>query len=245
MTNIFKKPWFLVVMAAVLISFFVLLVGGVDMGVDLDINQLRTPEVEDKSVVMTVNGIDFSYNEFKSMMEQVEWEFSMEGRELVEEEVREETINRAIQQAVLIEHARKEGFTPTSSEIEERFKEILEDYEMTEEEFLELIESEEGISTRKEVEDILEAEIMISRLFDQYIEKIVVTDEELNNVYEEYLEELKAMEVDESEFPEMEEMKEFIADNIKYEKATEKVFEKVEELKVTASVKLFLDDFDL
>ncbi len=244
MNNIFKKPWFLILLAAVVVSFFILFLGGVDMGIDLSKENGEEDLLEDSGVVMTVNGIDFTYNEFKSMMEQVEWEFQMEGRELDKEEIKETVIERVVQQAVLIDYARKEGLVPSKDEIEERFNEILDAYDMNEEEFLDLVKDEQGISTRKEIEDLLEGELMISRLFDRYIENIVVSEEEMISVYEEYIEELKAEGVEEGDFPDIEEMKEFIEENIKFDKASEELIKKAQELKENASIKSFLDDFD-
>ncbi len=244
MSNIFKKPWFLIVVVSVSASFIILLMGGVDMSVDIGRDSEEKKEEADKRVVMSVSGIDFDYEEFKSMMEQVEWEVSMEGREASQEEIKEIVIERAIQQAVLIDYARKEGLTPSANEIEERFNEILEAYGMSEDEFLELIKDEHKINTREEIESLLEGEIMIGKLFDRYIEEINISEKEINDVYEEYIEELKLAEVDEGEFPDMEEMREFIEENIKYEKASEMLIKKAEELKADAIVDLFLDDFD-
>lgn len=244
MNNVLKKPWFLIIIISVLTSFVILLAGGVDMSVDIA-RDIGEKEVEsDKKIVMTVNGIDFDYEEFKSMMEQVEWEIMMEGREIVEEEVKEMVIERAIKQAVLISYAKEQGLTPSADEIEERFNEILESYDMSEDEFLELIKNEHKINTRQEINNLLEGEIMIGKLFDRYIEEINISEEEIIDIYEEYIDELKMADVDEDDFPEMEEMREFIKDSIKYEKASEMLMGKAEELKEDAIVELFLDDFD-
>ncbi len=246
MNNIFKKPWFLIITASVIVSFFLLLMGGVDMSIDLSRNNENKEDIVDDSsaVVMIVNGIEFNYSEFKSMMDQVEWEFSMEERELVEEEVKEAVIERIIQQAVLIGYAREENLTPSTEEIEERFNEILESYEMSEEDFLELVKGEHGISTRKEIEELLEGEIMVSRLFDRYVERVVVLEEEVINAYKEFIGELKASGTEEGDSPEMAEMRSFLEDNIKYEKASEEILEKAGQLKESASIEIFLDNFD-
>ena len=239
--SLLKKPWFLIIMISLVVSLGILVAGGVDLGVDF-LPEDREDNEEDimgDEVVMIANGIEFKYSEFKGMMEQMQWELLMEGKEATPEAVKEATINRLIQQAVLIEYARQEGLTPTQEDIDARLLEIAESYQMTPEDFLRKVKTEDGID-EDEVNEILKSEVMVQRLFDIYIEKVVVDDSEV-------AERIKEMEIDESELsPEdIEEMNSFIRESIKYEKATEDLLEKVETLKESAVVELFLDDLNL
>ncbi len=247
----FKKPWFWVI-ALIIITPFLFIFLSADLSFNLlnfrdkDVRTVETEdaEIEDKRVAVTVNDVDFNYGTIKSMMEQVEREILAGGGEVTAEEAKEIAISRAIKQAVLIDYARKEGFITSIDEIEEMFDEMLKVYNMEEYEFLEFVKNEFRISTRQEMEQLIEKEILIGKVFNVYINEVFVSEEEIVDIYKWYIEELKEEDIDESDLPTLEDMKEFIKNSIRHEKALAMLAQKAEELSADAAVNLFLDDLN-
>ncbi len=242
MVNLLKKPWALIALSSVFIAVGIFMMGGVDF--DLRATLFNNEEKSlDEETVVSVDDVQFSYLEFKSIMEQVEMNSFFEGKTLTEEEIKEEALEMAINQGVLIKYAEQEGFTPSDGCIEDRFQEILEMYMMTEEEFLSELK-EEGIDSKAEINELLKAEIMVSRLYDSFVEKTEVEDSVIKEAYDEYVDGLREGEVDEEEIPSFEEMEEMIKEGMKHEKAIDELFAKAEEIRGNFKVEIFIENFD-
>lgn len=242
MDDLFKKPWLIVIVASIIISAGILVAGGVDFGFperDVVEDKGEDADVVANEVVVTVEDISFGYLEYSNLLEDFKMQATMEGREQEEGEAEREAVEMLINQGVIIKYAEQEGISPSDECIEDRIQEMVLMYEMTEDDL-----ERELVSVGIEVEEYVRHEIMITRLYDKYVEEFEISDEELKGAYEEYIVELEQMGLEEEDMPSFEEAKDFMRDDMAYEKASDMLFEKAEELRDEFKIEVMLDDFD-
>ncbi len=229
MDDLFEKTWFWIILVAVVIAGGVLYFGIDDIEEDVD-------------VAIRVNDREITHSEFDQMVDQVTQEFQMYGMQADEEQIKEQAIDRAIQEALLMEYADSEGLEASTEEIDQEFEETMTMYgAQTEEEFLAQLEMQ-GIESKEEVENLLAMEIKINKLLELYEEDIEITDEEMQEAYEEYSTQMEQMEQEVSSFEEMEER---LRESLMQEQITPLILSKVEELEAEAEIEIFIDEEDV
>ncbi len=238
MGELFKKPWLVIVIVSLIISAAILIEGGVDFSINTD-RPTETKNEEGQRTVLRVEDITFSYLEFQNLLEQVKSQATWEDREISDEEAHQEALDMLIDQGVLIKYAEQRGLIPSQEDINNRFNEIVAGYGMSEEEFLSQL-AQDGISSREEVDALIKHELAVSALFDIYIDGIEVSDDDIINYYEKYIEELVDMGLGEDELPKFEEVEEFMRSNIVYEMAIEKLTQKAREIREEFDIEIML-----
>lgn len=201
-------------------------------------------------VAMKINDTTFTYNDLDKIINQVSQEFQMYGIQATKEEIIEEAINRATQEALLIEHANELGIEVSQEEIDDYFNEVMGMYGSEgEAEFLEDLKAQ-GFGSRQEIEKILATEVKINKLIDYYVEAEEITEEDLEEAYRDYSEQMgsfMAMQEIDEEIPSFEEMRESLKEELSHEKITPLILNKIEELKEGATIEIFfnVDDIDV
>ncbi len=233
MTNFLKKP----------LLWILILVFVVVAGVAVKISE---EELASEDVALKVNNTVFDYEEFNNIAKGVAQEFQMYGTDITREIVKEEAVERAVQQAILLEYATEKEVEATEEEINTKFNEVMELYgEENEEDFLSSLEKE-GIHSRKEIDDILMSEIKINKLIEIYEDDQEVTEEELAEAYNEYTAQVEMFGgEEEEEVPSFEEVKEDLRKGMIQERAVSSLLEKIEELKKEAEIEVFITEEEL
>jgi FKBP-type peptidyl-prolyl cis-trans isomerase (trigger factor) len=198
----------------------------------------------DKDVAMEVNGMQFSVYEFNQMADQITQEYAMYGMILSEEEIKEEVVDRLVQQALLMQLAEEKGIEISAEELEEYFQEIMAMYGMSEEEeFLKQLE-EEGFSDRAEIDKILTSEIRINKILDHFAEDIDITQEEIEEAYNQFVQQVEEVGGVE-QIPTLEEREDEIRQSLMEEKVSPVVLAKLEEMREDAEVKIYIEKEEL
>ncbi|MGM0438899.1 MAG: SurA N-terminal domain-containing protein [Patescibacteria group bacterium] len=225
--DILKKSWFWIIVVALIVA------GGI-----LYFNQ-------QEDVALRVNDKTFTYSEFDSIVDQVTQELQMYGMEASSEDLREQAVDRAVQEALLVEHAEDKGVEVSDEEIDDQFDEFMEMYGAeTEEEFLSQLETE-GIESKEEVNDILKLEVQINKLIDLYSDEVEVTDEELEEAYDKYVDQMEqseGVEGVEQEVSSFEEMEEDLRSNLIQQKATPLILDEIEKMEEDADIEVLVGE---
>ena len=223
--DIFKKAWFWIIVVAVVVA------GG--------ILALNTGQ---EDVALRVNETTFTQQEFDGIVDQVTQEYQMYGMEISEEDVREQAIDRAIQEALLMELASSEGLEASDDEIQQEFDQFMMMYgAQSEEEFLTQLEAE-GFDDRDEIDDLLAMEVRLNKLVDLYGEDIEVTDEEVRDAYDEYAAQMADTD---QEVPAFEELEGEIRDSLIQEQVNNILLDKIAEMEETADIEINVDQEDV
>jgi|GEM_PF-1436187 len=238
MENIVKKPAFWVVIV------FLVIVGAAIFQIAMDEEGVDFTREGDEEVALRVNDTTYTFEEFRQTFEQVAMDMQMQGMQVTKEEVKDTTKERLVQEALLIEYATSEGIEVTRSDMEEHIEELMGMIGVeTEEELLGQLEAE-GIENREELEEILEREILIMNLIDAYAEEVDITDEEAEDAYDEYAEQMEMFGGPE-DVPTFEEMEGEIKEGLAQEEVFPLLFAKLEELEEEADIEIFITKDDL
>ena len=228
--DIFKKSWFWIIVAAVVIA------GGILVFMDGD------------DVALRVNEREFSQAEFDQAVDQVTQEFQMYGMQAGEEEIKEQATERLIQEALLLEYAEEEGLDASQEEIDEQFDEFMVMYgAQSEEEFLAQLEAE-GFEDKEEVEEVLGLEVQINKLLEVYSDEVEISDEDLEEAYDEYVAQMEGMEGVEGmdqEVPSLEEIEDDLRADMIQQEATPLLLETIEGMREEADIEIFVDEGDV
>ena len=231
--DIFKKSWFWIVVVAVVIAGAIL---------------INSFVMDGEEVALRVNDQEFTQSEFDQTVDRVAQEFQMYGMQASEEEIKDQAIDRLVQEALLLEYAQSEGLDVSQEEIDDEFDEVMMMYgAQSEEEFLAQLESE-GFEDKTEVEDVLEFEVQINKLLEIYSDNVEVTDEELEEAYEDYVAQMEQMQqmqgedAMDQEIPSLEELEEELRADMIEQKATPLLLETIEEMREDADIEVFVDE---
>lgn len=220
--DIFKKAWFWIIVVAVVVA------GGI-----LVFNNLEG------DAAIRVNETTFTEEEFEGIVDQVMQESQMYGMEVGESEARKQAIDRAIQEALLMELASDEGLEASEEEVQEQFDEFMSMYgAQSEEEFLTQLEAE-GFDDREEIDDLLSMEVRLNKLVDLYGEDIEVSDEEVDEAYDQYADQMTEAD---QEVPDFEEIEGEIRDSLVQEEVNTLLLDKVAEMEETADIEVNVDE---
>ncbi len=221
MENLFKKPWFWVIIAGLLIA------GGI---LYFDEHQ------KSDDVAIRVNDTEISKEDFDLLSGQIVEQYRIYGLGEVSEE---EVIGEVIQQVILLDHAISEGMEVTSEEMDEEIRSIVDMYDMeTEEELIEELE----MNSIDELERALRREIKIDKLIDHYKEKIEISEEDIEEAYNEYYMQMEEMG---EEVPSIDEMRDQIRGDLAEEEALPLLISRLEELEEEADVETFIGEDDV
>ncbi len=232
MDNLFEKSWFWIIFVGVVVAGLILVIGIGDDPIDED-------------AAIRVNGQVISQQELDQYVSQVSQEFQMYGMQVGEEEAKREAVQRAIQEALLRDYLDERDFEIDEEEVDRQYEELMTMYgAQTEEEFLAQMEMQ-GLSTRSEIEDILRFELKIEKLIDSYEEEVdEVTDDELQEAYDDYAARMEAMEGFEEmdqEVPTFEEMESDLRENLLQQRITPLILTRLDDLEEDADIEFFID----
>ncbi len=198
--------------------------------------KLAEQQVDDSKVVAIVNGQELTGEEYNAALTSVQGQMQQAGQdstsEKVAEQIKVQTLDRLVNQALILQKAEETDIKASEAEVDERYATLEEQYG-----------GEEAMKTALEAQGMelntLKADIADSILFEKYQDKVVpadeVTDEEIKAYYDQVAAQSKEAD---QELPPLEEVSEEIAGILKEEQQQEKLIAHVEELKADAKIEL-------
>lgn len=191
---------------------------------------------EQSKAVAIVNGatiteaqLNFYLEQYKEFYASLGVDFkSDEGKELLEK-LKDGVLNGLIEKEVVFQAARDEGYQADPAKVEERLKQVKEQFESEE-------KLKERLTSLKMTEGDLKEEISQSLVYEDYIRdkigQVEVTEEELEKAYKEH-EEQTGEKVDE-------ETKQLINEQLVLQKEQEEIMKLIEELKKKSEIEILM-----
>jgi peptidyl-prolyl cis-trans isomerase SurA len=197
-------------------------------------------DVEDvPDVVAEVNGDEITKDEFVNtyigQYQQAMMQSQMSGEEVDQDQLKEEVANALIGQQLVIQEAENQGYEATEEEIQETLDQLLaQSGTESEEELFEALE-EQGV-TEEEIISQIEVQVKVDRLIASEAGDIEPTEEELEELYDEYVLQMEEFQGEDAEIPPFEEMEAQLAQQAIGQKETEAYLAIVEELEADAEI---------
>lgn len=183
-------------------------------------------KVEADTVVVSINGEDVTGEQYNNIYRQLKTMYQMYGQDVSDQDMlKDETIDVLTEQELIRQDALESGIEVTEDEVQEEIDNIIE------------TNGEEAIDTMMEEYELSEEEFRNQMMNDlvtiRYIEEefeAEVTDEEIEEQYNQLKEE------SEEEIGELEEYEEMIRQSLAQQKQNELLENRISELKETAEI---------
>ncbi|MBS4190519.1 SurA N-terminal domain-containing protein [Bacillus sp. FJAT-49705] len=196
--------------------------------------KLEAQQVDEKKTVAIVNDKKILGSDYNSALASTQGQMLQMGQDPTSkdaaEQVKKQTIDSLVGQALLLLETDKKGYKVSKADINKQLDETKKQFK-TEEEFKAALK-ESGMDMKT-----LETQIADDIKLKQYIEKEVpageITDEEIQKAYDQYAEQGKSTG---QEVPMLEEVKPQIEQALQQQKQQEKLVHQVEELKKNAKI---------
>lgn len=195
--------------------------------------------------VAVVNDTDIMLFDLFEMYQNLNKNYMEQGVNITDDDISnqilEEAINTLIAYELLYQNAIKEGYKVSQAKINNALEAVKSQYQ-SEEEFLNSLKMQQ-VTLDDFVED-LEREITVSDYVENTVEQPEVTEEEMLEMYEEYVTALEEDPEVEEEPAKYEDLKPRIEQKIKDDKFSEKVDALIETLRDESTVEIFREDMN-
>lgn len=205
-------------------------------------SQASTPDV-----VATVNGVEIGkslYEETVSrFIENYEFQgvvFEGEEGETLLEQVKEMALNSLIEQEAILQEAKKAGYEVSEDQLNDELNSVKEQFE-SEEEFQAALE--EHNYTEASFKALLKQDILIDMFLESNLEEPTVTEDEMLEAYNGYLEEAELYaEIygEEFEVQTFEELKDEIELSIKQQKQNQQIGDLIDQIISSSQIEIFI-----
>ena len=150
------------------------------------------------AVIAEVNGMEISQQEYFSLLQQQAPQSNLSSSQIIP--FRYNVLDALIERKLIISQAEEldVNVEVSESEVDENYNNILEQNEMTDQELAEAL-SEQGYTIgqlREDIKSSIEESKTITQTIDQGIEEVVVSDEEIQNLYQQRYPEAESAEED-------------------------------------------------
>ncbi len=204
------------------------------------------------SVIAEVNGMEISQQEYFSLLQQQAPQSNLSSTQIIP--FRYNVLNALIERKLIIDQAEKLGVNVdvSESEIDERYNNILEQNEMSDQELADTL-AEQGYTIgqlREDIKSSIRDSKTITQTIDQGIPEVEVKDQEIEALYEQKYPETKtetetaeadtidetATETAENKRPELNEVREDLKTEIRNQKENQAVNSWLSDLKESAEI---------
>jgi len=194
-------------------------------------------------IVAEVNGEEITKEDFTGLYEQQfqqqALQAQMSGAEIDEDTIKTQTAEGLIGQFLLTKEAEDKISEVSEAEVDEVLNNFLTQYGMeSKEELFEQL-SEQGVDENDFMSDI-EKQAKIERLIADEVGEIDVPEDEIKEAYDEVKAQQEAMEDSDQEFPDYDEAKPILEEQLKNEKQAMAIQEIVDKLRDKADVTLYI-----
>ncbi|WP_203333982.1 SurA N-terminal domain-containing protein [Planococcus beigongshangi] len=191
--------------------------------------ELDLPAGED--VVVIVNGEEINGTVYNSVARQLESSLATQGKKVsdpeVAEQVKEQAISVITGNKLIIQDAIEKGHTADEKELEQRVEELKNQFEN--EEQMNIALQRIGF-TLEDMEQQFREQLIYASYLEDEIEAAEVTEEEMKDSYQGYVDST------EGESPEFEEMKPMIEKSLEERNVQQAVYDRIAELREAAEI---------
>lgn len=198
-------------------------------------------------VAATVNGEEIAMKEYLNMLEAGKQNMTQQGMDLQSEEnaealnkLEQDIINQMINTELMIQAAKEQGYEASEADVEEKYTSTVSQYE-NEEQFITLLEQQN--LTKEQFKQMLKDDIQISAYIEESTD-ITVTEEEIENYYNQVKQQIEQMPEQEGqpkqEVPALEEIRDILEDNLLNQKQQEQAQIMLEELKADSEIEIYI-----
>lgn len=192
--------------------------------------------VDSDEVVAVVNDKDITGDLYNVVYTQTKINLANMGQDVEEEldVIQEATMEQIVNQELIRQNAEESGITVSDDEVEGELAELKTEDEDEFHEFLETYDLKE---------DAFKDQISFALYHDKFLESEVsasVSDEEIEETYEDLKKQKEASDDEEEEFPSFDDVKDQLHENILQQKEQEELMDIVDELKDSASIEMKL-----
>ncbi|MBM7662652.1 L-fucose mutarotase/ribose pyranase (RbsD/FucU family) [Bacillus mesophilus] len=194
-------------------------------------NKETKESTEENKVMATVNGEEILKSDYDLLFQDTAATYAQQGMDVntLDEEMKKQLETQILDQLIntelLIQQANTEGFKPEEGEVNDSLEEMKAQFE-DEEKFKQALE--ENNLTEASLKERIVSELQITSYLESAVGEIKVTDEEITAVYDQYK---QAMESQEQEVQELETIKAQLEEQATMQKRQEKISEIIEQLR--------------
>ncbi len=196
---------------------------------------------------LKVNDKEFSYEDVSRAENQLRQQYMMQGMNLSDSQIREMALKSLIQQALLMEFLDDENIEVSDAELASHLQEILAMSGVSEEEFFDRLESD-GLDNRDEIDEILIFEIRLDKYFEMLAENVNISDEEIQEAYEEFLVQIEEYsqeeEISPEDIPSFEDLKDQIKHGLIEERIMPIVLAQLDDMEKEATIVNNLEEIE-
>ncbi len=232
----FKNPFFWVVIVLLFIFglyFFAF-------------NGEKTTETEG-DIALKVNEEEFSFDDYNRALNQVSQQYMMQGMDLPDEQLKEMATQSLIQQALLMEFLRQADIEVSSQELEDRLQQTIAMSGVSEEEFFNQLRSD-GLDNQDEINELLLFEIRLDKYFEQLSSEVDISEEEVQESYDQFLAQIDELGEDEEispeDIPSFEEVRDEIREGLIQEKIMPIIMAQLNEMQKDAVIESNLEEHE-
>lgn len=232
----FKNPFFWVVIVLLFIFglyFFAF-------------NGEKTTETEG-DIALKVNEEEFSFDDYNRALNQVSQQYMMQGMDLPDEQLKEMATQSLIQQALLMEFLKQEDIEVSSQELEDRLQQTIAMSGVSEEEFFNQLRSD-GLDNQDEINELLLFEIRLDKYFEQLSSEVDISEEEVQESYDQFLAQIDELGEDEEispeDIPSFEEVRDEIREGLIQEKIMPIIMAQLNEMQKDAVIESNLEEHE-
>lgn len=184
-------------------------------------------KLAEEDLVVTVNDEEVNGSTYNLVYTQLKLHAMQTGQEYSDEEIKEMTIDSLIDRQLLIQQAKEDGITVTNEDAAAELERLRED-------------NEEGLKTLLEqyqlTEDLFHQQIQFEMTMEQYLTEqveVTVTDEEVEEAYEEAKEE-------NDDLPELAEIRDTIKSQLENQRTSKALETQIDNLKEKSNIDIHL-----
>lgn len=207
-----------------------------------------TGSSETGELAATVNNVGISTEEFEDAVNRVISFYGQQGIDFEGEEgtalleqLRQQIINELVQEEVLLQSAKEKGYDVSEEIIAEEIEQIKAQFPSDEDYQIALEQSQ---LTEEELKQMIVSELQIEQFLKGEIAEVTVTDEEIQQMYDQYLAQHEDQGEEgtenEQEFPSFEEAKPQIEAQLKQQKEQEQFSQLLEQLMANSEIEILI-----
>jgi len=200
----------------------------------------------DKSeLAAIVNGVGISIEEFENSVDRTKTSYEQQGYNFegdegaaLLEQIRQQAIDELVQQEVLIQNAEEKGYEVSEEQVNAELEQIKVQFPSDEDYQTAL---EQSKLTEDELKSLIVSELQIEQFVKNEIPEVTVTDEEIQQLYDQYKIQYEAEGTEQDQdFPSFEEAKPDIEVQIKQQKEQEQFGQLMEELMAKSDIEILI-----
>ncbi|WP_059173183.1 SurA N-terminal domain-containing protein [Bacillus sp. FJAT-27445] len=196
--------------------------------------KLKAQQIDEKKTVAIVNDKEILGSDYNSTLASIQGQMQQMGQDPTSkeaaEQVKNQTIDSLIGQTLLLQDVNKKNYKVSEADIKKQLDELKKQFK-TEKEF-EAALKKSGMDM-KTLETQIADDIKLKQYFEKEVPAGKITDEEIQQTYDQFAEQGKSTG---QKVPKFEEVKPQIEQSLKQQKQQEKLAQQVEELKKNAKI---------